>query len=222
MNIGRITLTNINKEDAVRYLGYGHAAPDDRTLALLDKCEKELLTFLDCKYIYRVFPLKNGQIPDSCFTLEGRSIEEHLRGCQQIILMCATLSEGVDRLIRKKQLLGMTEAMMTDALASAAIEQVCDAAEAEILKSFPGMQHTWRFGLGYGDFPLDKQNSFLSILDASKRIGVCATSSHLLAPLKSVTCVIGLGEHIPQQNKKTCAVCSLRKTCRYRRTGSIC
>ncbi|MDO4803302.1 MAG: methionine synthase [Lachnospiraceae bacterium] len=218
MNIGKITLTNINKGDAIHYLGFGNADPDASTLALLDKCEKELLSSLDCKYIYRVFPLENGQIPGSSFRLRGNAIAGHLKGCRKIILLCATLSEGADRLIRKKQLLGMAEAMITDALASAAIEQVCDEAEREIMKSFPGTGHTWRFGLGYGDFPLDQQAAFLSILDAPKRIGVCSSSSFLLTPLKSVTCVIGLGEDIPTRNKKKCANCSLRGTCPYRRT----
>ena len=50
--------------------------------------------------------------------------------------MCATLSGGVDSLIRKKQIVSMAEAMVTDSLASAVIEQVCDKAEEIILKDF--------------------------------------------------------------------------------------
>ena len=50
--------------------------------------------------------------------------------------MCATLSGGVDSLIRKKQIVSMAEAMVTDSLASAVIEQVCDKAEEIILKEY--------------------------------------------------------------------------------------
>lgn len=106
--------------------------------------------------------------------------------------MCATLSGNVDLLIRKKQITGMTEAIITDSLASAVIEQVCDKAEEVILKDFKEYEHTWRFGLGYDDFPLEGQKKFLEILDASKRVGVCVNSSMMLTPTKSVTCVIGL------------------------------
>lgn len=222
MNVGKVTLNKINKSDALRYLGYGKSAPDDTSLRLLDKCESELLRVLDCKYIYRVFPLEDGQIPGSAFRFEGRSIEAHLKGCSRVILLCATLSESADRLIRRKQLTGMAEAMMTDALASAAVEQVCDTAETEILKAFPGMQHTWRFGLGYGDFPLEGQAAFLNILDAPKRIGVCVSPGLMLTPTKSVTCVIGLGEHLESGRRKTCEICSLRDTCSFRKNGTTC
>ena len=208
MNVEKVTLKQINRSDALRYLGYGDTVPDDTTLLLLDKCEKELLNHLDCKYLYRVFPLEGGQIPGSAYRLEGSSIASHLAGCTQVIFLCATLSEGV--------------AMMTDALASSAIEQVCDTAEREIMKSFPGMQHTFRFGLGYGDFPLEGQTAFLNILDARKRIGVSVSPSLMLTPLKSVTCVIGLGEHVANESRKTCEVCSLKESCAYRRAGRLC
>lgn len=222
MNVRKVTLKQINISDALRYLGYGNASPDETSLGLLRKCEAELLTCLDCRYIYRVFPLADGQIPGSAFRLEGKSIEEHLKGCSQIILLCTTLSGGVDRLIRRKQLTGMAEAMMIDALASAAVEQVCDIAESEILKDFPGLAHTWRFGLGYGDFPLEGQNAFLELLDAPKRIGVCVSPALLLTPIKSVTCVIGLGGHIEAGRRKTCEMCTLRNSCAYRRIGTTC
>ena len=222
MNVEKVTLKQINKSDALRYLGYGDTVPDDTTLLLLDKCEKELLHHLDCKYLYRVFPLEGGQIPGAAYRLEGSSIASHLAECTQIIFLCATLSEGDDRLIRLKQITGMTEAMMTDALASSAIEQVCDTAEREIMKSFPGMQHTYRFGLGYGDFPLEGQTAFLNILDARKRIGVSVSPGLMLTPLKSVTCVIGLGEHVANESRKTCEVCSLKESCAYRRAGRLC
>ena len=61
--------------------------------------------------------------------------------------MCATLSAGVDGLIRKMQIRGMADAMFTDSLASAVIEQVCNKAEDEILEDFKEYEHTWRFGL---------------------------------------------------------------------------
>lgn len=221
MNIGKITLTEINKSEALRYLGY-KSDPDAVSSVLLDRCETDLIKELDCRYIYRVFPLENGQIPGSSFCLEGKSIKAHLSGCTQIILLCATLSERVDRLIRRRQLTGMAEAMMIDALASAAVEQVCDKAESEILRSFPGMQHTWRFGLGYGDFPLKYQGTFLDILDAPKRIGVCVSPALMLTPSKSVTCVIGLGEKIGPGERKTCAICTLRNSCSFRRSGTSC
>ena len=116
----------------------------------------------------------------------------------------------------------MAEAVIIDALASAAIEQVCDKAENEIVKDSPDLDHTWRFGLGYGDFPLSGQSKFLDILDAPKRIGVCVNESLMLTPTKSVTCVIGLGHDLPGDRVKSCDMCSLGGNCTFRLNGGTC
>ena len=222
MNVGKIKLTKLNRKDALRYMGYGTREPDSQTFALLDKCEKELLRTIDGKYVYRVFPLVDGQIPDSEFYLEGNSIKNHLSGCSEAIFLCATLSDAVDRLIRVKQISSMAEAVVVDALASAAVEQVCDFAENEIMHNFPAFEHTWRFGLGYGDFPLEGQSKFLDILDAPKRIGVCVNESLLLTPTKSVTCIIGLGHDLSKERMKRCDMCSLGGNCTFRLNGGTC
>lgn len=222
MNIGKVKLRQLNRSDALRYMGYGNREPDGTTEKLLDKCEKELLRTIDGKYLYRVFPLVDGQIPDSKFHLDGESIKRHLEGCTKAIFLCATLSDSVDRLIRIKQISAMAEALVIDALASAAVEQVCDVAENEILQDFSYFDHTWRFGLGYGDFPLAGQSAFLDILDAPKRIGVCVNEGQLLTPTKSVTCIIGLGHNLSKERIKSCDMCSLGGKCTFRLNGGTC
>ena len=166
--------------------------------------------------------MDKGQIPNSTFVLEGKAIARHLENCTKVIFMCATLSSKVDALIRKKQIGSMAEAAILDSLASAAIEQVCNKAEQIILNDFENYEHTWRFGLGYDDFPLTGQKQFLDILDAPKRIGVCVNSSMMLTPAKSVTCVIGLGHHLKMENKKSCEMCSFREKCQFRKEGTSC
>lgn len=137
----------------------------------------------------------------------------------QIIELAA---HGVDGLIRKMQIRGMADAMFTDSLASAVIEQVCNKAEDEILKDFKEYEHTWRFGLGYGDFPLTGQKQFLDILDAGRRIGVCVNSGMTLVPTKSVTCIIGLGHNLEVSNVKSCDLCNFREKCTFRKDGKNC
>ena len=222
MNVGKIKLSQLNRKDALRYMGYGTREPDNQTQALMDKCERELFRAIDGKYVYRVFEMTDEQIKGSTFILEGNSIKQHLKGCTKAIFLCATLSEAVDRLIRVKQISSMAEAIVVDALASAAVEQVSDLAENEILRAFPNLEHTWRFGLGYGDFPLAGQRKFLDILDAPKRIGVCVNESLLLTPTKSVTCIIGLGHDLSKERMKRCDMCSLGGNCTFRMNGGTC
>ncbi len=217
-----IVIEDINYSEALRYLGMGDRAPDETTKELLLLCGEQLRKVIEPKFIYKVFELEKGQIPGCAFRLEGQAIARHLENCEKVVFMCATLSANVDLLLRKKQITGMAEAMITDSLASAIVEQVCDKAEKIILKDFMEYEHTWRFGLGYDDFPLSGQKQFLEVLDAPKRIGVCVNSSMMLTPTKSVTCVIGLGHNLKVSSKKSCDLCSFREKCQFRKEGKSC
>lgn len=154
-----IIIDNIDFSEALRYLGYGNSTPDEKTKEILYNCADQLKSVMEGKYTYKVFDLVDGQVPGINFTLEGKSIANHLKNCEKVIFMCATLSAGVDGLIRKMQIRGMAVPCLLSSLASAVIEQVCNKAEDEILEDFKEYEHTWRFGLGYGDFPLDRSET---------------------------------------------------------------
>lgn len=222
MKKDNIRIKNVNKSEALRYLGYKEGNPDEKTKELLLHCENELLNTIKPNYVYKVFDLENDKVVGTNFSLVGNSIKNHLKGCSKVIFLCATLSTDVDKLIRVKQITAMSEAVLIDALASTAIEQVLDRVENIIMEDFKEYEHTWRFGVGYGDFPISLQKDFLEVLDAPKRISVCANESMMLVPTKSVTCVIGLGKKLKIEVRKTCDICSLRENCLYRKEGKNC
>lgn len=222
-------LDKINTAEAFRYLGYGSSIPDEQTLKAADDCEKKLLTVIDAKYIYRYFEIdrdntQKGQVAlvGTSLVLYGNSIYEHLDGCNGVVLFAATLSEGVDRLIRQLSVRSMASAVVADSMASAAVEQVCDIVENEIIKEFAGKYTTWRFSPGYGDFPLETQRLFLDVLSAQKRIGVNITGGGLMTPCKSVTAVIGISDNEVERKRRGCSVCNMRDTCRFRKKGEHC
>ncbi|GHV38581.1 hypothetical protein FACS189490_00730 [Clostridia bacterium] len=138
------------------------------------------------RYVYRIFDV------ESCPLLVGNDIIKHVEGCSQIVLLCATLGERLDRAIRAAQISDMAGAVILDSLASDYIEQVLDTCEDEIRAKFPNKTLTWRYSPGYGDFPISVQPEFLSALDAGRKIGLYCGESLLLTPQKSVTAVIGL------------------------------
>lgn len=218
-----IILDYVNVNEALRYLGYGDNKPDDNTKKLLDICSEELLKVIQPKYVYRVFDLNEDYSIDGAdFELKGEAIKNHLSGCKKIAMMCVTLSAGVDSLIRRKQIGDMAQAAIIDSMASAAVEQVCDKVEEIIKKEFPNYEYTWRFGIGYDDFPLELQQQFLNVVNASKQIGVCVNDSFMLTPTKSVTCIIGMGHNLNTSNKKSCENCSFKEKCQYRKAGRNC
>lgn len=222
-----IKLESIDKAEALRYLCFRKGNEIPETIGcLIDECSEELLKVISPKYIYQCFPLEftdSGiRVCGTNLILKGNDIKNHLEGCEKVILLAVTLSISADRLIQKYEAVNMTKALITDSLSNSAIEQVCDIAETEILPKYPDFHNTWRFSAGYGDFPIEIQNSFLDVLNAQKRIGLCATSSHVLTPKKSVTAVIGLSEKPVSRKKRGCSVCNLNKTCLFRKNGSHC
>ena len=162
-----------------------------KILEMMAACEQELSAASIPKYVYKKFKIEDCPLPLLDGTL-GQDIKKHLEGCEYVALQAVTLGQEVDRLIRKAEITDMAKAVVMDALASAASEQVCREADLLLHRNSPGLFMTWRFSPGYGDFPISVQRMLLSLLDAGKRIGLAVSDSSILTPRKSVTGVIGL------------------------------
>ena len=213
-----ITLTHIPREEVLRYLGCP-GTEDPATLALVEGCSARLLAAARPKWTYRVFDLAvqtDGVRLDCGLLLPGRDLAAHLRGCSRAALLAATLSAPVDALLRRAQAEDLAAAVALDCCATAAVEAVCDLAEAEIRVRFPGCSFPFRFSPGYGDFPLECQKQIAPALELGKRIGVTLTDSLLMAPSKSVTAVIGVSRLPRNCTVQGCEVCA-KRDCAYRR-----
>ena len=104
--------------------------------------------------------------------------------------MAATLGVGVDRLLAREEARSPSAAVVTDALASAMIESVCDALCQKL--SEDGYALRPRFSPGYGDLPLDCQSKLLSLLGTPSRIGLSHNDSMMMTPTKSVSAIVGI------------------------------
>lgn len=211
-----IKIDSINRNEALRYLGGAKVDMNSDMDRLLSVCEAELLSAIKPKYLYKTIELKDSGL------LIGDSIKTHLRGCEKAVLLCATLGAEVDKIIRTAQITDMAKAVVLDAMASAAVEQVCDLVEKLIVDEYDDSYLTWRFSPGYGDYPLSLQGEFLRLLDAPRKIGLCTNSNSILTPTKSVTAIIGLSDTPVENKRKGCAACNLNKTCKFRKAGIHC
>lgn len=219
-------LEKINRAEAFRYMGYKGGEIPANVEALADECEQSLLAKITPKFVWRIFDIEKTsegvEIKNTALVFKGKNISAHLRGCEKCILLAATLGAGADSVIRAYEAVAMEKAVISDSLASAAIEQVCNAAEQEIQSQFDGYNFTWRYSPGYGDFPLDIQGGFLKVLDAGKRIGLGVSESLILTPRKSVTAVMGISKHEIAKGRRGCGCCNLKGQCEYRKRGSHC
>jgi len=182
----------LSKKTALRYAGQGMGLPSEEVARLFFSCLDE---FLACA-AYRAASLEleltqeGNEIRLGPLCVKSESFSAHLTGCDRAILFCATVGGELDRLLLRYGRTKPSRALMLDAIGSAAIEAWCDRLATSWESRAAALRP--RFSPGYGDFPIEHQKALLSLLCAAQTVGVSATESHMLAPQKSVTAVVGL------------------------------
>lgn len=213
---------DIRTKEAVRYLGYGKNAVDEKILQEIQNCFRELEELADKKSIYRIFELSlkdENELKIGNVEIYSRNLRTNLKDCKQVVLFVATLGTEVDRLIRKMQVVDMAKAVVMQACAATLLEEYCDELQQKIAERMQeqGKYIRPRFSPGYGDFSIQHQRDVLAMLEASKRIGVTMTDSYMLTPTKSVTAVIGISDTQTECKSNTCEECD-KTDCTYRRS----
>lgn len=212
---GRPGEIHADREEALRYLGYGGQQPEDAIVRLIESCEQELLGSIQARACWMKVPVSFPALYTVDFgfgAMESVSLCKHLTGCHSAYLFAATLGIGVDRLMARFQRTSPSRAAVIDALASSAIEVWGDCVEQELVQDEE--KHCQRFSPGYGDFSLDHQKDFERVLQLPRQIGVALTESLLMVPSKSITAVIGLGASSRTCGTK-CMLCT-KTNCIYR------
>ena len=211
-----IKLEKINRDEAVRYLGDSGVKMNQAMESLMDQCEEIILSSAKPKYLYKKIDLQNNDL------VAGDSVKAHLKGCNEGIIICATLGVDIDKQLRLAQVTDMAKAVVMDSMASVAIEQVCTKLDDIIADEYKEYNLTWRFSPGYGDYPIELQESFLRLLDSQRKIGPCTNENSILTPTKSVTAIVGLSKEPIEKKRKGCASCNLATNCKFRKAGSRC
>ncbi len=120
-------LTGINRKETLQYLGYLGSGIPEALEEDIARCEKQILTTARPHAVWRYFELlPDGSLGGTLFRPQGRDIPELLKDCDGVILMAATLGSEAELLLRRSQIRNMGDAVILDAAASAAIENVCD------------------------------------------------------------------------------------------------
>lgn len=190
---------HVDERRALKYLGqHGHELTDELATRFEDaiaRCER----IAQPHGIARSFAI-DREHPDgivlesSSLILTGRNIARHLDGCMLACLLAVTLGMQTERELARLQATNPLDALLFDACASSMAEETAQAASRRIteLAGETCLVPTKRFSPGFGDLPLELQDAFLQTIDAGKLLGIHATNSHLMMPMKSVTAIVGL------------------------------
>ncbi len=219
-------LTGIDRTETLRYLGCRGAFPPE-IVEQADNAAEEILRTARPRWVYREYALERDsaglRVAGTFLKLPGKDIQALLEGCSSAVFFAVTLGAEAEALVRRAELTDMGKALIFDCCMSAAVENVCDNLQEKLEKDYQGrgLFLTDRYSPGYGDLPITVQRDFLTILDASRRIGLTCTAESILVPRKSVTAILGVARTLRSRREK-CGECTLSDSCPYRKDGKTC
>ena len=218
----------INKDEVLRYLGYKGQTIDDNILNMIEECRREIKEIITPRFVYKYnnIEIKDDyvEVVNTNLILKGNDIINHLKNSKECVLMAVTLGNDIEKKTRLYQRTNLTKALIIDACATTAVEEVCDLVENKVKEEAKtrGLNITFRYSPGYGDLPLETQSSFLRAIDAQKAIGLTTSENNLLFPRKSVTAIIGIVKERIEIKRRSCRECNNYENCSFRREGENC
>lgn len=214
-------LTDINSNEIYHYLGIDGRYIRETEKKAITECIEDVKSVAKPLLVYKKAAVNDGCVDG--LDLKGNDIRDLLKDCDGAIIFAATLGYDIDRLINILQIKDMAKAVIADACAGAAIENICDNFEKDMRKALEdeGCTLTERFSPGYGDLPLNVQNDLTDFLDCQRRIGIIVADNCLMTPIKSVTAIMGISPYAAKKDScsdkdfRICISCTNNKDCTF-------
>ena len=158
---------------------------------------REAYTLIHAQACYRTYRIQavekeRVRIPESDTVFQGESMVKLLRDCDYATLMACHLGPAMDQRVSDLEAREPALAFYLDRVGAWMADYVADAVDRVILQEIQrnGYERTFRFAVGYGDWPLTCQAEVLRLVEAH-RIGLHHTETFILVPRFAVSAVIG-------------------------------
>ena len=215
----QMAIPPIELREALHFLGWRGTPVDDQTLDQIQRMMDIVRKEITAHVVTSRFGLDaDKHLVGTVFATQGTDVYKLLASCDEAILLAATLGAKSERLLLRQQASSSADALIMDAVLSAAIEAVCDETENQIRRDAEagGLYLTDRFSPGYGDMPLVQTREICAVLNAERSIGLSVSGSGIMIPRKSVTAIMGISRLPQARRPSACAVCNMRATCALR------
>lgn len=212
-------IPEISMREALHFLGWRGSPVEKQILDQIRYAMDEVRDALKAQVIFHYFELcADRSLEGTVFIPKGSDILAMLASCDGAILMAATLGVPSERLLLRHQAKSSANALIFDAVLSAAIEAVCDEQERRLRTQYAekGMYLTDRFSPGYGDMPIEQTKEICAVLQTEKSIGLSVAQSGIMIPRKSVTAILGVSREKQIRRPSPCSLCSMNRTCAMR------
>ncbi|MBO4901245.1 MAG: hypothetical protein J5518_00435 [Lachnospiraceae bacterium] len=189
----------------------------------IERCFAELQAearFMACYEKYALdFDEEGYPVIRECsdLTFQSEDLRSIFAGCKSVCVLASTLGIEFERYSKRVMSMDMSHGVVLDAAASAYLEGMTDAYEADLALG----AHTIRFAPGYGDLDLSYNAVLLRAINADKRIGISHTGGGLFLPQKSMLGLIGIGGE-DGFTADRCKNCRKRDDCGFRKAGRTC
>lgn len=213
---------HIDRNEALRYMGYKGQLIDDNMEKLLDACMDEVMDISKKSFTYEVFDIERREeglcLKGTTLVLQGLNIAAHLNKAEKCAVMAVTLGLEIDKRIAFYSKTDLTKGLIFDACAAAAVESLCDMVQEKIEAEAGdmGFEITARYSPGYGDLSIGIQREIAKVLKTYEKIGLSVNESSIMIPRKSVTAFIGMQKEKCSKEKHGCEKCE-NKYCMYRK-----
>lgn len=162
--------------------------------------------------------VKNGIIKIENQKLDlGRQVCGYIKEATQAAVFLCTAGEDFTRMTNQLNEQGdIMEAYILDAIGSLTVEKAMDRIQESLKNEFggKGFKISNRYSPGYCNWPLSDQKTLFNLI-GENQTGITLSDSCLMTPRKSVSGIIGIGEHL-QHHEYGCVICN-NSTCIYRK-----
>ena len=212
----QVTLSQIPMREILHFLGWHGTPIESELMETIKRFKTEALCQIEPRAVMRRFAiLPSGELQNTLFLPQGKDVPAMLATCREAVLLAATLGANSERMLLREQTKDAANALVLDAVLSAAIEAVCDRLEAELRDKVErdGLFLTDRFSPGYGDMPITQSKEICEVLNTGRAIGLTVSQNGILMPRKSVTAIMGISDAMVRRRPKGCEGCLARSTC---------
>jgi len=203
-------------------MGYLPGTAPAPVTILINEITEELLPLGDIRAEYRIFKEISLRHEEKSLQVEGvvfnikPIIYRQIKEAEEAALLISTAGPVIGEKSRNSMKSGdMLKGYVYDVIGSEVVEAAADMMQEELRKSMAahGKGITNRFSPGYCGWDVAEQHKLFSFFK-DNFCGITLTESALMNPIKSVSGLIGIGEHVryaPYQ----CHLCD-DKNCIYR------
>ena len=203
-------------------LGYDENGEREIVQYLIDEALSEAKQYCNIRAEYRIYKkvgfdnhIKSLVINDICFSIQ-KIVFNQMKKTETIAVFSCTAGEEIGKRSREELMGGdPLKGYIFDVIGSMVVDGAADLMQDELLVSVSQSGHkiTNRYSPGYCGWSVAEQHKLFQLLP-DNFCGIRLTESALMDPVKSVSGIIGIGEHV-RYYKYTCIYCDM-KDCTYR------